>query len=564
MKKRILYSLFLVFICLLCNYTKVHAASESKMYSLLISGTKIADRDVVEMEKILNKNRLYSDTSIYKYNYDVDNGFSAGTTRSAYDAAIDTAFKDCAENDTAFFFHSGHGKEGFGKGWGLMLKNAFGTIPFSWYEYDDLLDKLTKIKCKHMIIMIHSCESGAILEAYNQLSVQQKKKISLFWSSGPNEPSYKANSQAVSVYTHSILELMGYRGNIVADTGYGNQDGYVTVKELGESINKYINMVSDLHKAKYQTPGYRSYSNLDTAFFFNNSIVLNKKSAEMKSKTLQLKATCYGGNPKILWESSRTDIATVDNKGKVTAIRPGSTTITAKANGMSASCEVNVAFVPSIEFEKKSISIEKDKSTVLNTTLTGYYKFLSWKSSNSSIVAVSPYGMITAKKVGTATVTVTANGVSASCKVTVLSENSVIKSAYKNYLKTHYKGQYYAIVNAGKDKSPILIVVPPEATQMVKNTITYYDYSLGGYPIVVFNYYNGKIRQVSQTINVRTSNGGWYLYNNHLTVLYGGRSFTGYRYLNVSDTKTKDIIKQKKITNTMIKNRKFIKLKYNH
>ena len=50
-------------------------------------------------------------------------------------------------------------------------------------------------------------------------------------------------------------------------------------------------------------------------------------------------------NQLLSWSSSNPSVATVDNRGKVTAIAPGTSTITAKANdgsGVSASCEVTV------------------------------------------------------------------------------------------------------------------------------------------------------------------------------------------------------------------------------
>ncbi len=77
-------------------------------------------------------------------------------------------------------------------------------------------------------------------------------------------------------------------------------------------------------------------------------ITLNETSKELKiNETFTLKVTLKpddATNKNITWISSQTDIATVDNKGVVTALAVGKTTITATAedNGLTATCEVTV------------------------------------------------------------------------------------------------------------------------------------------------------------------------------------------------------------------------------
>ncbi len=78
-------------------------------------------------------------------------------------------------------------------------------------------------------------------------------------------------------------------------------------------------------------------------------VTLNQNTATItKGETLILTATVTPANAtdsSISWSSSNTNVATVDNNGKVTAIASGYATITATANdgsGVSASCEVAV------------------------------------------------------------------------------------------------------------------------------------------------------------------------------------------------------------------------------
>jgi hypothetical protein len=75
------------------------------------------------------------------------------------------------------------------------------------------------------------------------------------------------------------------------------------------------------------------------------AMVLNKMSTSLvcgESETL--KATQKGFTAKITWKSSKSDVATVDSKGKVTAKMAGTTKITATANGKTVECLVTVLY----------------------------------------------------------------------------------------------------------------------------------------------------------------------------------------------------------------------------
>lgn len=130
-------------------------------------------------------------------------------------------------------------------------------------------------------------------------------------------------------------------------------------------------------------------------------------------------------NKTVTWESDKTNIATVDNTGKVTAIAQGTAKITATADGKSADCTVTVTAKPvpvtGIELDKTAITLEIDETQTLTATLTpdnATDKTVTWTVAPAGVVSVEN-GVITALKDGTATVTATANGKSATCSVTV-------------------------------------------------------------------------------------------------------------------------------------------------
>ena len=130
----------------------------------------------------------------------------------------------------------------------------------------------------------------------------------------------------------------------------------------------------------------------------------------------------------VTWESSDTNIATVDTNGVVTAVAQGSTTIKATVGGKSAECTVTViaaATVPveSVSLDKTSLELTKGGTDTLTATITpnnASNKSVTWNSSNPSVATVEN-GVVTAVSAGTATITVTTvdQSKTATCEVTV-------------------------------------------------------------------------------------------------------------------------------------------------
>lgn len=87
----------------------------------------------------------------------------------------------------------------------------------------------------------------------------------------------------------------------------------------------------------------------------------SKKTLEVgKSFTLQVKGT----KKKVTWSTSKKSVATVSQKGKVTAKKAGTATITAKVGGKSYKCKVTVKnpvnkYVAKAPFKAKEATIGK-------------------------------------------------------------------------------------------------------------------------------------------------------------------------------------------------------------
>lgn len=161
------------------------------------------------------------------------------------------------------------------------------------------------------------------------------------------------------------------------------------------------------------------------AFCFTFIPTVNVEAAS-KVKINKTKATVYVGKATTLkvsgtkktvkWKTSNKKVATVSSKGKVTAKKAGSATITAKVSGKSYKCKVTVKN-PSLN--KSKATLEEGKTLTLKLTGATAKKYTS---GNTSVATVSSKGKITAKSAGTATITCTAsNKKTYTCKVTVKS-----------------------------------------------------------------------------------------------------------------------------------------------
>ncbi len=121
----------------------------------------------------------------------------------------------------------------------------------------------------------------------------------------------------------------------------------------------------------------------------------------------------------------------------ITAKKAGTATITIRCGSARATCKITVKKTV-LKLNKKSISLQRNSSFQLSASASNH-SFLQFKSSKSSVASVDSTGLITAKKAGETTITVTANGGSAVCRVTVVRPTIKLSSSslslYKN--QTH-------------------------------------------------------------------------------------------------------------------------------
>jgi hypothetical protein len=129
------------------------------------------------------------------------------------------------------------------------------------------------------------------------------------------------------------------------------------------------------------------------------------------------------------WSSSDEGVATVGSAALVTAIAPGTATLTARVDRVAASLSLRVDPVPvaSVTLSPAALSLPHSSSSSISAvardasgaTLTGVA--FRWSSADTSVATVSAGGVVTGVGVGSTTVTATVASVHGSATVAVTS-----------------------------------------------------------------------------------------------------------------------------------------------
>jgi hypothetical protein len=117
-------------------------------------------------------------------------------------------------------------------------------------------------------------------------------------------------------------------------------------------------------------------------------------------------------NKAVTWKSDKTDIATVDTTGIVTAVKEGTATITVTTDdgGKTDDCTVTITAATGVMLDKDAIELEVGSEATLTATIVptdAEDKGVSWKSDRTDIATVDANGKVAAVKAGIATITVT-------------------------------------------------------------------------------------------------------------------------------------------------------------
>ena len=212
------------------------------------------------------------------------------------------------------------------------------------------------------------------------------------------------------------------------------ENSVLTAISEGESI---IYAISD--------NGIKSNELLVHSIIKINEITLSKESLELEvSNSETLTATILpenATNKDLVWTSSDSTIASIDETGIVTANKVGECIISVSNNGnIYAQCNVKVeeTAVSNVSLDETNVKLGVGQEYLLISSVSpnnATDKSIVWSSSDNSIITVDN-GKIKAASVGNANVTITSkNGKSATCSFTVTSNATY---GAKKYAKDTY------------------------------------------------------------------------------------------------------------------------------
>lgn len=190
-------------------------------------------------------------------------------------------------------------------------------------------------------------------------------------------------------------------------------------------------------------------------------IEFTKSSIELKAKDTYdlndiITKTPNETDDSITFSSDNETVATVDNSGRITAVRPGTAVITAAAYAGTAKAEITVNVTLSVPAESIQLSQEtlklakgeeqKLEASILPENTDDYVK--AWASSDVTVASVDTEGVVTGIASGSAIVTAeTVSGKKASCQVTVVDRalGEVINCIYNKLPAKIYKYNTYIV-----------------------------------------------------------------------------------------------------------------------
>lgn len=273
-------------------------------------------------------------------------------------------------------------------------------------------------------------ESFKLLTTPNVKASANDESVKLSWDKVNGAEKYRVYYKGSKGWTR----LADTTSTSYIDSKVSSGKTYIyTVRCINSSANKF-------------TSGYDA-KGVTVTTPVKPSVKLDRTSLTLtKGKTYTLKTAVAGTNKAVSWSSSNSSVASVDKNGKVTAKTKGTATITAKVDGVSASCKVTVnePAKTTIKLDKTKVTLGAGEPCTLKATVNPSQK-VTWTSSNPKLVKVDSNGKLTVTKdifnyfevEQTVKITAKAGNATATCTVTT------------NYERVYHK---YAIVPVYEEK----------------------------------------------------------------------------------------------------------------
>ena len=202
------------------------------------------------------------------------------------------------------------------------------------------------------------------------------------------------------------------------------------MKHLSLILGALLISVSSMAQMYIWQGGRSTASNIDSITFSasaqtDNVFIVNPSVGELQAGyTAQLgllrNTLSYGDYQ---WASSNEGVATIDTQGRVTAIAPGMTILSATSGTRSQTCIFTVFDITDLYiYTPNAIAVGATWPMQIDwyPNYCQYPQNLTWTSSDPQVATIDNDGTVTALSVGTSTITVSYQNLMVSCEITVV------------------------------------------------------------------------------------------------------------------------------------------------
>ena len=214
----------------------IRLKTDENYYALVIGNNNY--QHLEKLDAAENDAKVIADVLENKYGFKVNLLLNAD-----YDTTVNSLFaitSKLKKNDNLLIYYAGHGEldKAENRGYWLPVDASY-ELRSKWVSNQRIVDRVKATKAKHVLLMIDSCFSGALMRGGNlikrDISIDEKyilrlknKKTRLVITSGGNEPVIDSDGGSHSLFAYKLIETLKQNKDVINS------------QYLFENIRKYV------------------------------------------------------------------------------------------------------------------------------------------------------------------------------------------------------------------------------------------------------------------------------------------------------------------------------------